>query len=268
MATQMSTDDLQELADLRKVFDYNTSLQRVQDYGKWIFTAIASITALGAGLSNSAFRSLTTPGKLCFGLAIILSGVSLASSALLLAPQWLAVNRWSRDSMREALASQFKNRHRFTVVAAYSLAGALVLAGIAPAISTLCLPGATFSKLSYAYSKGTLEVSLALTHMAPDSNASFEIARADDPQKPVTVAQIALRTDESGTATRTIQISVPAGSYRLDYSCKTADGGDCPSKPEVVTFYDSATQPQVKSGDGRNAPVRKTAGGKTEVRKK
>jgi hypothetical protein len=234
MATVLSQDDIDELNALRKVFDYSSAVQRVEDYGKWVFTAVASITALGAGLSNSAFKVLSGPGKLCFAFAIVLAGISLASAALLLAPQWLAVNRWSRDSMRNGLILQFQRRRVLTMIAGYSLGLALVLAGLAPALSSLYPPTPAITKLAYSYSKGALDITLSLANVAPNSDAVLEIIKIDNQMKNVPVAKLILHADESGAANRAIQISAPAGTYQLSYSCRTASGQKCSTQPEIV----------------------------------
>jgi hypothetical protein len=255
MSSQLSSDDLEELKALRQVFDYSASLKRLEDYGKWVFTAVASITALGAGFSNSAFKTLTRPGKTIFALALILAGASLSSAALLLSPQWQTVNRWSRDSMRAALAVQFRHRHIYTVAAGLLLSLALVLAGIAPAVSAFLSGQPTTPKLSYAYSKGTFEITLSLAGVAPDSDATLSVVRVENQDPEVPVAKVLLHSDQSGAGTRTFQFSGAPGTYRLTYSCRTADGKEYVSHPEEVTVNGVADKSNASAGSAPQAPA-------------
>src|SRR5258708_11048147 len=207
MAKQLSPDDLEELKGLRQVFDYSASLKRLEDYGKWVFAAVASIGKLGAGFSNAVIKTLNGPAKVIFAISVILAGVSLSCAATLLLPQWHAVNRWSRDSMRNALQAQFKNRRIYTATAGFLLSLALVLAAIAPAVSVLHADRPALSKLSYAFSKGTLEVTLSLMRVAPDSYATITIERLEPPQVKTLVAKAELHVDQSGGCTRSIQVA-------------------------------------------------------------
>jgi hypothetical protein len=247
MANQLTPDDLDELKALRQVFDYSASLKRLEDYGKWVFAAVASIATLGAGFSNVAFKTLNGPAKVIFVIAVIMAGVSLSSAALLLLPQWQAVNRWSRDSMRNALQMQFKNRRIYTGTAGLLLSSALVLAGIAPAVSALFPDCPAVSKLSYVSSKGNLEVTLSLARVAPDSDATLTIERVDSQKARIPVARAELHVDQSGVGTRTIQVSTVPGTYELSYTCKASDGKQFQSAPEVLTITAVAGKPDPAS---------------------
>ncbi len=254
MPRQLSSDDLAELKALRQVFDYGTSLKRLEDYGKWIFTAVASITALGAGFSNSSFKGLSGPGKIVFAVAIIFAGTSLSSASLLLSPKWQTVNRWSRDSLRNALFAQFKRRRRSAIAAGVFLSLALVLAGIAPGVSALFPTQPSISRLSYAFSKGTLEITLSLANVAPDSDAALMVDRVDNQNQSRSVARVVLHADQSGIASRTIQISAVPATYKLLYSCRTPNGQDFQSKPETL-IISAQTEKEPSSSPSPKTPA-------------
>jgi hypothetical protein len=132
----LSPAEQQQLSDLQALFRPADAMKRLDDFAKWIFTSIAVVGTLGAAFSNSAFGSLAGWGKVLFGLAILLVGVSLFASTLALEPKWVHANPSSRTSMLNAVNENLRRRRVPIQCAAILFGLALVAAATAPLAST------------------------------------------------------------------------------------------------------------------------------------
>lgn len=133
----LSQAEQQQLTELQALFKPADALKRVDDFAKWVFASIAVVGTLGAGFSNAAFATLTGKGKILFGIAILLAGVSLFVSTLALEPNWVTVNLSSRESMLRAIEKNLRKRRNPVRVAAFLFGLALIVAAAAPLASTL-----------------------------------------------------------------------------------------------------------------------------------
>ena len=69
--------------------DPNAGFDRLDSYGKWLFTSAAVIGSLGAGFSNSAFSKLRGAGIWLFAFASLAPGLSLVAASRSVAPHWI-----------------------------------------------------------------------------------------------------------------------------------------------------------------------------------
>jgi hypothetical protein len=134
---KVSADELKQLSDLRESLKPEASWNRLDAFGKWIFSAVATVGVLGAGFSNSAFQQLSIGGKAAFSLAIALVGLALALTVRGLTPQLMSVSTSSIDSMRDAISGHIRRRQRALEWAGILLGFALVLASFAPMLSSV-----------------------------------------------------------------------------------------------------------------------------------
>jgi hypothetical protein len=227
MPRVLTPDDQQELKTLRDFFDPQKSAERLDSYGKWIFTAVASITALGTGLSNAAFQNLDSHGKPVYGLAVVLGGISLASAALLLTPQLSDVNRWSMDSMRAAIDHGNKNRRVYVIVASWTLALALVLAAIAPLVTSHYTARAVAPSdpdVQYSLAGNKLTVTISLSGLLTGSKVTAEVMRVAPAPESLLGRAVVPATDQ-GIAKTTIEVTLASGgSLRIKYTATNKDG--------------------------------------------
>jgi hypothetical protein len=222
----LTPDDQQELKVLRDFFDPQKSADRLDSYGKWIFTAVASITALGAGLSNTAFQNLDQHGKIIYGLAVVSGGISLASAALLLTPQLTNVNRWSMDSMLTAIDHLNKNRRVYVIAASWTLALALVLAAFAPIVSAHYMSRAAAPadpEIQYSLAGDKLTVVVSLTGLLPGSKVAAEVTQIL-PLPEALLGRAVIAADNQGIAKTAIDISlVSGGTIQITYAATDAN---------------------------------------------
>jgi hypothetical protein len=240
MPRALTADDQQELKAYRDYFDPKRSAESVDTYGKWIFTAVASITALGSGLSNTAFQALDAHGRLVFGLAVIAAGISLASSVLLLTPQLSNVNRWSMDSMRTAIDHINQSRRVYVIVAGWTLALALVLAAVAPIVTAYYPAAFPEPEVQYSLSANKLTVTAALSGLLPKSNVLIEVRRVS-PSPETTLGQATLAASDKGVAKATIEAPLSkSGKVRISYQATNQTNEQKAGAQEFT--YDTATQ--------------------------
>jgi hypothetical protein len=233
MPRVLTPDDQQELKTLRDFFDPQKSADRLDSYGKWIFTAVASITALGTGLSNTAFQNLHSWGKIIYGFAVLAGGISLAAAALLLTPQLSNVNRWSMDSMLTAIDHVNKNRRTYVLSASWTLALALGLAAFAPIVSARHSSEAivpTDPEIIYSFAGNKISVTASLSGLLSGSNVSVEVKRIA-PSPEALLGRAVIRVNEKGVAKTTIDVVLlNGGTLQISYAAINSD-----NSPRVAT---------------------------------
>ena len=182
-----------EFDSLRAVFDTKTALDRVDSYGKWLFTSAAIVGSLGAGLSNTSFAKLRGAGIWSFALAVVALGACLVAASRSLAPQWVEVKLTDLTSLRDAANTQFRNRHRLLTAAAFFFALALTLAALSPVISLVA--GAKVPSIHYALDdKGVLDGGVETSNLESGTVVRLRVEVDGKAQMPVGVAT----PDETG----------------------------------------------------------------------
>jgi hypothetical protein len=137
-----------EFDSLRSYFDAKTSLDRIDDYAKWIFASSAVVGALGAGLSNAGLAKARGPAFILFAIAVFCLGIALLAASLSIAPRISEVWLKDIDNLRKTVNEHFRRRQRFLTAAAGFYALAIFLAALVPVVSEV-MP-ATTPHLSYS----------------------------------------------------------------------------------------------------------------------
>lgn len=206
----VSNTEIAQLNELKALFKPEVGMKRVEDFAKWLFGGTTIIATLGAGLSNVVFGQLVGYGKLVFSLAILFFGLSLACAAVCLAPKWVDVNLNSRDLMQLGVIEKFKYQRGFLIIATVSFSFALLLAALAPFVSSLSdWPKPSPVRVSITYSmeaQGKFEAQLSGAGLMP--YGSVEIELKTDP--PVTKMIMPRRRDVAdGKGKATLQLVLP-----------------------------------------------------------
>jgi len=193
--TAATAEQKAEMASLRTVFDPKAALDRVDTYGKWLFTSAAVVGSLGAGLSNAAFTKLHGPSTWLFATAVLSLGVCLIFASASLAPQWVDANYYQLDSMRGAVNKQFAKRQFRLTSASIFFALALFLAAIAPLVSLSPIK----SEPSIHYSideKGGLDASLEASDLQAGTVVGLRLESADSKTQTPSTSAIADNTHQ------------------------------------------------------------------------
>jgi hypothetical protein len=200
---------------LRMVFDAKTALDRVDAYGKWLFSSAAIVGALGAGLSNATFSKLRGLGVWTFALAVLALGACLVAASRSIAPQWTEVRLFDLESLRRSVNDQFRKRQNVLTIAAGCFALALALAGLSPLISLATSPHAVPNIHYTIDEKGSLDCGLDGTAMDPGTTMELRIEAPNaKEQPPLSAATV----DESGQVKLSIRTSlanIPSGNIDL-----------------------------------------------------
>jgi hypothetical protein len=133
--TLVGAEEAAERKAIRERLSPVRGLDTMETFDKWLFATVAVVGTLGTAFSLLDAGSLSGDAQTAFGVAVALTGVSLACAALALAPRRASFDRESPDSMREAIRKTSRVRFWSLSVAAVAFAAALVLAGLAPLIS-------------------------------------------------------------------------------------------------------------------------------------
>lgn len=138
-STYVPPEEKTEFDSLRSYFDAKASLDRMDDYAKWIFASSAVVGALGAGLSNAAFANAHGAALILFAVAVFCLGIALIAASLSIAPQISEVWLKDIDDLRRTVNEHFRRRQRFLTAAAGFYAIAIFMAAFVPVVSQLIL---------------------------------------------------------------------------------------------------------------------------------
>jgi len=204
--TPVSSDELEELKNLRKAFDSDTSLKALDAFAVWLFASSGTLGALAAAGKVVDIGELSHDGKSYFSYAVVLFGVSLALAVLARAPQPARFNPHSVVSMRSQLNRILITRSVLLVLAAGLFAVALGLAGFAPLATTKNKAGAA-SSLTYAVSEnGQVVAKFNVVKARRFSIAKLTTAARPAKSKRVLPQATAL-TDSSGSTNLTLKLA-------------------------------------------------------------
>ena len=238
-ARSLSPAQVQQLTDLQALLKPSASLQRIDDFSKWIFTSTAVVGTLGAAFSNAAFHQLAGLGKALFAAAVFFVALALFSATMALAPEFTYANPSSLESMLAAVDRRIKSRKRPLRAATVFFALALLFAGIAPFASLIPLhpnkPAQTEVVFSYDISsEGKLIGSVSAQGLKP--SAPLELSLSGASSKTAVILQ-KLRTVAGADGKASVKIAGP------NLSCEEIAGGftlhaayaDSPDNPTILS---------------------------------
>jgi len=169
---QVSQADQEEIKALRARLGPAKSLETIDTFAKWMFSSVAVVGTLGTAFSLLQLDSLSDNAQTLFALAVVLAGVSLTLAALVAAPQAGNYNPNSLTSMRAALTRGLRRRFYLITAAALTFATAILLASLAPILSTKAGSGRTLHGYSYALTPdGKFTVTYNLSRAKPFTRA-------------------------------------------------------------------------------------------------
>jgi hypothetical protein len=216
-----------EGAALLTVFDPKAAVDRLDSYGKWLFTSAAIVGSLGAGFSNAAFSKLQGAGIWFFAAAIAAMGMCLFLASLSIAPHWVNVQIYDIASLRAAVQKQFKARKWELRGAGTLFATALVCSGASPLVSVL-----TASEVPIVHylldEKGALEAGLEANGLEPGT--AVELRLDVQPQSGTQLPKTATTADANGQVKLVLRVagfSSLTGNVDLVSCVKKTSSADC-----------------------------------------
>jgi len=240
----MSPDDIALLLRFREKFLPDTRITTYDNFAKWLFGLTATVAALGAGLSNTAFSKLTGLGIVAYGIAVLLSGAGLAVATFALSIDLPDANWASLGAMFKAMKNPLKEKRLTIRTASILLALALAAASAAPLIS-LFSHGANppSSGLIYSFSSSTVEAAFTQEKVKPHTSISLRISSTDTSQKEVLLAGIFSIVAANGIADIHIpKIVVPGGAASLRIVAEL-DEGSGPKQKTAEIVIQPVSQP-------------------------
>jgi hypothetical protein len=220
-----------EFDSLRTVFDTKAALDRIDSYGKWLFSSAAIVGSLGAALSNTSFAKLRDAGKWTFALAVVALGMCLVAASRSLAPEWVEVSLTEVKSLRDAVNTQFRNRQRLLNAAALLFALALTLAALSPLISLVS--GANVPNIHYALDdKGTLDSGVEAANLSSGVVVKLGLEVGGKTQ----MVSSSATADETGQVKVSLKTSISTVSGNVDLVVceQKLDGVNCAKAYRVV----------------------------------
>jgi hypothetical protein len=130
----LSKEELEDVTELRLLLSPSETVRVLDDFARWVFASTAVVGTLAAGFGLSGLDDLSERGRNVFAAAVMSVAMSLVLATLARIPKRLDVNRFSPESMQDALRQMVVLRGRLLAGAGILFAVALLLAGLAPVL--------------------------------------------------------------------------------------------------------------------------------------
>jgi hypothetical protein len=166
----LSPDQVELLKKYRDLVMPAARLANYDDFAKWLFTIAAMIGTLGAAFSNAALKSLGGTGASVFFFGIVATGISLALAVIQRTIDITEPNWQSLPDMIAKTEALLRVKRKMAWAAGVFFALAILLAGLAPLVSTS--PKQTPVQNSITYSLGKDGVRTAITLVKKETSES------------------------------------------------------------------------------------------------
>jgi hypothetical protein len=130
----VSKEELDDFSELRSLLRPSETVRVLDDFARWLFASTAVVGTLAAGFGLSGLDALSQRGRNVFAAAVISVALSLVLATVARIPKRLDVDRFSPESMQDALTEMVVLRGRLLAAAGMLFALALLLAGLAPVL--------------------------------------------------------------------------------------------------------------------------------------
>ncbi|HEY0759816.1 MAG TPA: hypothetical protein VGD59_11220 [Acidisarcina sp.] len=185
----LSPDELKRYTDLQDYFNVPSSARRLDDYAKWIFTAVTLVATLATGFALFGAQTLSPAGRVAYGVAMLFVGLSLGCAVMILTPAFPTLRLGSPGDLNDKFSITIRARRKWTLGAAACLSLAFIAAGTVPGISALHqappAPIHPLSSFSYSFLANKLTVAIHLDRLQPASPVTLEIdSLLPDPVQP------------------------------------------------------------------------------------
>lgn len=135
----VSEDDIDQFKKLRELSSPTAQAAATNEFGKWLFASVGTVTGLALAFATPNLAKLAGDALTVTALAVLLVGMSLSTAAWLLATGLSEVNYQSLSAMQEEWKTVLGKKRKLAKVSGLSFATALVLAALAPLMSTEAL---------------------------------------------------------------------------------------------------------------------------------
>ncbi len=208
MSRILGPDEVTRLQALQAFFAPDATAKRIEDFGTWVFGAVATVGALGTGFALLGFTTLPDAAKLVYAVSMLFVGLSLGCAVRVLTPEFLRINTNSLQSLETEFARSIKSRRGWTIASGVLLAISFVIAGVVPAFSVkLSPPPAQPSCIGYTYESSKLTIKFSLRDIKPGSDVTIDITKvvtdANKMAHTETVFEDQLQADANGKLERT-----------------------------------------------------------------
>jgi hypothetical protein len=233
MARILNPDEVKRFQELQEYFAVAATAKRLDDFAKWIFSAVTLVATLGTGFAMFSNQSLRPGAKVMFGIAMVLVGVSLGCAVMMLAPAFPQIKLGSPSDLNDKFSTAIKGRRKWTLAAAIFLSLAFVVAGLSPALSAITpqskAPSDHPVNLTYSLVGTKVTITLQLQALQAGSPVSLKVSKTTkDPKlgdQLSVVYQNGFAAGQDGKAVASVSLQDSTVSpLKIEYSAVKADG--------------------------------------------
>jgi hypothetical protein len=233
MSRVLNPDEVTRLQELQEYFAVAATAKRLDDFAKWVFSAVTLVATLGTGFAMFSNQSLRPEAKVMFGIAMVLVGLSLGCAVMMLAPAFPQIKLGSPSDLNDKFSTALKGRRKWTFAAAIFLSLAFLVAGLSPALSAITSqPQSTAGhavNLTYSLVGKKVTIVLQLQALQAGSPVSLKVSKmTKDPKfgdQLSVVYQNGFAAEPDGKAVANVSLEDSTVSpLKIEYSAIKADG--------------------------------------------
>jgi hypothetical protein len=207
-------DDVELLKKYRDIVMPAARLAGYDDFAKWLFTLTAVIGTLGAAFSNAALKGLNGYGVTFFFLAVMATALSLALAVIQRSIDIPKLNWHSLDDMLQKTERALRIKRTMAWFAGALFAAAIILAGLAPLLTTP--PHQSLSNsISYSFGKDGVHVTAILGPLRGVESELDIVAQSESGQTLI-AAQRSAPDSNDGVKLDVTSVSIPNGTIALN----------------------------------------------------
>lgn len=233
MTRVMNPDEVKRFQELQEYFAVAATAKRLDDFAKWIFSSVTLVATLGTGFAMFSNQSLRSEGKVMFGIAMVLVGLSLGCALMMLAPAFPQIKLGSPADLNDKFSTAIRGRRKWTFAAAIFLSLAFLVAGLSPALSAITPQPKPIADhpvyLTYSLVGKRVTIALQLQGLKAGSPASLKVSKTTkDPKLGDQVSVVyrnGLFAGPDGKAIANVSLEDSTVSpLKIEYSAVMANG--------------------------------------------
>lgn len=150
----------------------------LDEFAKWIFTSVSVIGSLGLALAATAIKSLDFGGMVFYGIAILLTGISLGWAVWARTADLGSVNTDSPVDLQSKWLNLLVTKRRYARRSGFSFLLAVVVAGAVPILTFIPESPKAAQGITYSLGKDGVRAATFLA-TKPNSIAELQIFGVD-----------------------------------------------------------------------------------------
>lgn len=217
MPRLLNPDEKARFGELQAYFNVSSTASRLDEFAKWIFTAITLITTVSTGAAAFTFQTLKPQSKIFFGISFVFQGLSLAFAVMILMPKFPRIWLGSLDDLNQKFSAVIKSRRNSTICAAISLALSFLFAGLTPILSAHSDQVKPAGAFSYSSNGKKFIIQRQATGLQAGSRARLKVSKSSTDKTILYLSEADIGADGVANITANVE-AIPLTPLTVEFS--------------------------------------------------